>query len=117
MEREVLLLLPMLPGVGEDSALVRQLFEHWWQGAAAVALGAGGTWPIPVERRFAGDGATPALRFWLWRRQACRVVVAGAGAACLVAELRRLGLPAELSGGATSCDTDTLDAAGLLHPA
>ena len=39
MEREVLLLLPLPAGVDSDSALVRRLFERWWQGAAAVAPG------------------------------------------------------------------------------
>ena len=114
MEREVLLLLPLLAGVDDDSALVRLLFERWWQGAAAAALGAAGDWPVPVERRFAGAGVPLALRFWLWRRRAGRVIVAGVGAAGLVAELRRQGFAAELPGGA-SCDTDTAGTAGLLR--
>lgn len=116
MEREVLLLLPLPAGVDGDSALVRRLFERWWQGAAAVALGAAEGWPVPVERRFAGVGVPLALRFWLWRRRASRVIVAGVGAAGLVAELRRLGWAAELPGGA-SCDTGAADALGLLRPA
>lgn len=114
MEREVLLLLPLPAGVNGDSALVRCLFEHWWQGAAALALGAADGWPVPVERTFTGVGVSLALRFWLWRRRASRVIVAGVGAAALVAELRRLGVAAELPGGA-SCDTATAGAAGLLR--
>lgn len=116
MECEVLLLLPLPAGVDSDSALVRRLFERWWLGAAAVVLGAAEGWPVPVERRFAGAGVPLALRFWLWRRRASRVIVAGVGAAALVAELRRLGWVAELPGGA-SCDTGAVDAPGLLRPA
>lgn len=115
MEREVLLLLPLPAGVEADSALLRLMFERWWQGASAVALGAAGGWPMPVERRFAGGRVTPALRFWLWRQRAQRVIVAGVGAAALVAELCRLGFAAELPGGA-SCDTDMAGVAGLLRP-
>jgi len=116
MEREVLLLLPPPAGLDADSPLSRRLFERWWQGAAAVALGAAEGWPVPVERRFAGAGVPLALHFWLWRRRASRVIVAGVGAAGLVAELRRLGWAAELPGGA-SCDTGAADAPGLLRPA
>lgn len=116
MEREVLLLLPLPAGVDGDSALVRRLFERWWQGAAAVALGEAEGWPMPVERGFSGAGVPLALRFWLWRRRASRVIVAGVGAAGRVAELRRLGWAAELPGGA-SCDTGAADAPGLLRPA
>jgi hypothetical protein len=116
MEREILLLLPLPAGVDGDSALVRRLFERWWQGAAVVALGAVEGWPMPVERAFSGAGVPLALRFWLWRRRASRVIVAGVGAAGLVAELRRLGWAAELPGGA-SCDTGAADAPGLLRPA
>lgn len=109
MEREVLLLLPLPEGADAESVLVRMVFERWWQGASAVALGAAGGWPVPVERSFAGAGAMLALRFWLWRRRAHLVIVAGVGAARLVAELRRLGYAAELPGGA-SCETGAADA-------
>jgi len=114
MEREVLLLLPLPAGSDEESPLLRLVFERWWQGAAAVALGAADGWPVPVERTFTGVGVPLALRFWLWRRRGARVIVAGVGAAGLVAELRRLGFAAELPGGA-SCDTATAGAAGLLR--
>ncbi len=114
MEREVLLLLPLPAGVEADSLLLRRLFERWWQGAAAVALGASEGWPVPVERTFTGVGVPLALRFWLWRRRVSRVIVAGVGAAAIVAELRRLGWVAELPGGA-SCETATVGAAGLLR--
>ncbi len=116
MEREVLLLLPLPAGSDEESPLLRLVFERWWQGAAAVALGAADGWPVPVERTFTGVGVPLALRFWLWRRRGARVIVAGVGAAGLVAELRRLGYAAELPGGA-SCDTGAADALGLLRPA
>jgi hypothetical protein len=33
MEREILLLLPLLAGVEDDSGPLRALFERWWQGA------------------------------------------------------------------------------------
>lgn len=62
MEREVLLLLPLPAGVDSDSALVRRLFERWWQGAAAVALGGAEGWPVPFEQRFAGVGVSLTLR-------------------------------------------------------
>ena len=116
MEREILLLLPLPAGVDGHSALVRRLFERWWQGAAAVALGAAEGWPMPVERRFAGAGVSLALRFWLWRRRASRVIVARGGAAGLVPAVPHLGWAAELPGDA-SCDTDAADAPGLLRPA
>lgn len=109
MEREILLLLPLPAGVGGDSPLLRRLFERWWLGASAVALGAAGGWPMLVERSFAGAGAMLALRFWLWRQRAHRVIVAGAGAARLVAELSRLGYAAGLLGGA-SCETGAAEA-------
>jgi len=109
MEREVLLLLPLPAGADAESVLVRMVFERWWLGASAVALGAAGGWPVPVERSFAGTGVPLALRFWLWRRRASRMIVAGVGAARLVAELRRQGYAAELPGGA-SCDTGAADA-------
>lgn len=114
MEREVLLLLPLPAGVDGDSPLARRLFERWWQGAPALALGDVGGWPMPVERTFSAGGVPPALRFWLWRRRVRRVIVAGVGAAAIVAELRCLGFAAELPGGA-SCDTAMAGAAGLLR--
>jgi|GEM_PF-3596208 len=116
MGSDVLLLLPVSGGVGDESALARLVFEGWWQGAATVALGDAGGWPVPVEREFVGAGVTLGLRFWLWRRRVRRVRVAGPGAAALVAELRRLGFAAGVLGGA-SWETTAADAAGLLCPA
>lgn len=116
MGSDVLLLLPVPGGVGDESALARLVFDSWWQGAAAVVLGDAGAWPVPVERVFVGTGVTLGLRFWLWRRRARRVLVAGPEAAALVAELRRLGFAAGVLGGA-SWETTAADAAGLLRPA